>query len=194
MQSPRRPEARPARLGWLMFWMSGTLIAFIVAALSVRALSNTLNAFEMMTIRSAGGLIILFAMGLASPALLRSVRMAPHAAADRAATWCISARRSAGRSRSRCCRSRPCSRSNSSFRPGSTLLAVLFLGERMTATRASALALCFVGVLVILRPGHEAFQPVALLMVVRRAAVRDRRDHHQEADRDRDRRSRSCSG
>ena len=45
-----------------------------------------------------------------------------------------------------------------------TLLAVLFLGERMTATRAGALALCFLGVLVVLRPGHEAFHPVALLM------------------------------
>ena len=36
----------------------------------------------------------------------------------------------------------------------------------MTRTRASALAICFVGVLVVLRPGHEAFQPAALLMVL----------------------------
>ena len=47
-----------------------------------------------------------------------------------------------------------------------TLLAVLFLGERMTATRAGALAICFIGVLVILRPGLEAFQPAALLLVL----------------------------
>ncbi len=33
------------------------------------------------------------------------------------------------------------------------LLAVLFLGERMTAHRATALVVCFIGVLVILRPG-----------------------------------------
>src|SRR4249919_3760165 len=52
--------AAPARLGWLIFWMSGTLLSFIVAALSVRMLSAKLSAFEMMSVRSAGGLIILF--------------------------------------------------------------------------------------------------------------------------------------
>ena len=41
--------------------MSGTLLSFIVAALSVRTLADKLNAFEMMSVRSAGGLIILFA-------------------------------------------------------------------------------------------------------------------------------------
>src|SRR5262245_8406602 len=61
-EAPRRVEAAPAQLGWLIFWMSGTLAAFIVAALSVRALSDSLNAFEMMTIRSAGGLAILLAI------------------------------------------------------------------------------------------------------------------------------------
>src|SRR5436190_19915045 len=70
----RRVEAS-GQLGWLIFWMSGVLTAFIVAALSVRALSDTLNAFEMMTVRSFGGLVILLAMGLASPDLLRSVSL-----------------------------------------------------------------------------------------------------------------------
>ena len=118
-RSASRSARSPARLGWLVLWMSGTLTAFIVAALSVRALSRQLNAFEMMTVRSAGGLVILFAMARAAPGLRRSVRAAPHAPAGRCATSCISARRSAGRSRSRCCRSRPCSRSNSPSRPGS---------------------------------------------------------------------------
>ena len=45
------------------------------------------------------------------------------------------------------------------------LLAVLFLGERMTLPRAAALALCSLGVLVILRPGMDSFQPAALLVV-----------------------------
>ncbi len=47
-----------------------------------------------------------------------------------------------------------------------TILAVIFLGERMFASRAAALALCVVGALVILRPGHEAFQPAALVMLL----------------------------
>ena len=57
-----------------------------------------------------------------------------------------------------------------------TLLAVLFLGERMTATRAGALAICFVGVLVILRPGHRGVSAGRAAPGLRRAAVRDRGD------------------
>jgi len=159
------PEARPAQLGWLLFWMSGTLTAFIIAALSARALSHSLNAFETMTIRSAGGLAILFAMGLASPALLRSIRWRHMR---------LQFSRNVAHFGSQICWT-----VGIAVLPFATvfalefiipawvtLLAVLFLGERMTGTRASALAVCFVGVVVILRPGHEAFQPVALLLVL----------------------------
>src|SRR4051812_8395896 len=66
--------APPARLGWLMFWMSGTLLSFIVAALSVRVLSEKLNAFEMMSVRSAGGLLILFLLTVWRPDLLVGLR------------------------------------------------------------------------------------------------------------------------
>ena len=45
------------------------------------------------------------------------------------------------------------------------LLAVLFLGERMTANRLIALMICSAGVLVILRPGFESFRPAALIML-----------------------------
>ena len=68
------PSSRP-RLGWLALWMSGTLAAFIIAAISVRALAKTFNAFEMMTIRSAGGLLILFLMATLRPELRRGVRV-----------------------------------------------------------------------------------------------------------------------
>jgi drug/metabolite transporter (DMT)-like permease len=152
------------QLGWLVFWMSGVLTAFIVAALSVRALSDTLNAFEMMTIRSFGGLVILLAMGLASPALLRSVslrhmrmqipRNLVHFGSQICWTIAITMLPLA-----------TVFALEFVIPAWVTLLAVLFLGERMTATRASALAICFVGVIVVLRPGNEAFQPVALLMV-----------------------------
>jgi drug/metabolite transporter (DMT)-like permease len=43
---------------------------------------------------------------------------------------------------------------------------VLLLGERFTLSRAGSIALGFVGVLIILRPGIEAFQPAALGVVV----------------------------
>ena len=163
--APPRAEGRPAQLGWLIFWMSGTLAAFIIAAVSVRALSHSLNAFEMMTVRSAGGLTILLAMGLASPALLRSIaprhmymqlaRNFVHFGSQICWTLAITLLPFA-----------TVFALEFTIPAWVTLLAVLFLGERLTATRAGALAICFVGVLVILRPGLESFQPAALLLVV----------------------------
>lgn len=46
-----------------------------------------------------------------------------------------------------------------------TIFAALFLGETITRTRAIAVALGFVGVLVIVRPGFEAFDPRALIVI-----------------------------
>jgi drug/metabolite transporter (DMT)-like permease len=45
------------------------------------------------------------------------------------------------------------------------LLAPFFLGERMTPSRVGAVILGLVGVLVILRPGLETFQPAALIVL-----------------------------
>src|SRR5438874_13334480 len=45
------------------------------------------------------------------------------------------------------------------------VLAPFFLGERMTTSRIGAVVLGLAGVLVILRPGLEAFQPAALLVL-----------------------------
>ncbi len=47
-----------------------------------------------------------------------------------------------------------------------SLGAVVFLGEKMRLRRWSAVAVSFVGVLIILRPGSEAFQPGALVVLV----------------------------
>jgi len=45
------------------------------------------------------------------------------------------------------------------------LLAVMFLGERMTPGRIGVVILGFLGVLVIVRPGLESFQPAALFVL-----------------------------
>ena len=45
------------------------------------------------------------------------------------------------------------------------LLATLFLGEKMTRARAGSVVLGFLGVLVIVRPGIESFQPMALIVL-----------------------------
>jgi drug/metabolite transporter (DMT)-like permease len=162
---PTPGDTRPSQIGWLVFWMSGTLAAFVVAALSVRALSHSFNAFEMMTVRSFGGLAILLVMGLFSPSLLRSVK------------WNrmpLQLGRNVAHFGSQICwtvgiASLPFATvfALEFIIPAwVTLLAVLFLGERMTVSRAGALVVCALGVLVILRPGHDAFNPVALLLVL----------------------------
>jgi len=153
------------RLGWLLLWMSGTLISFVVAAVSVRALAESLNAFEIMSVRSAGGIAILLVMGLAHPQLLHSVtlrhmrmqflRNAAHFGSQICWTIAIMVLPFA-----------TVFALEFTIPAWVTLLAVLFLSERMTLTRATALAICCVGVLIILRPGFEAFKPAALVMIV----------------------------
>jgi len=154
----------PARITWLIVWMGGTLLSFIIAALSVRALSAQLSAFEMMSVRSAGGLIILFLLAAVRPDLLDGLRARrlPLQAARNVVHFV----------------SQICWTVAIMVLPFATvfalefttpawvaLLAVLFLGERMTGPRAVALALCSAGVLVILRPGMDSFQSAALLVV-----------------------------
>jgi drug/metabolite transporter (DMT)-like permease len=144
--------------------MSGTLLSFIVAALSVRTLADKLSAFEMMSVRSAGGLIILFFLAIVRPQLLEGLR---------AHRLRLQAARNVVHFVSQICWTVAIM-----VLPFATvfalefttpawvaLLAVLFLGERMTLPRATALALCSAGVLVILRPGMDSFQPAALLVV-----------------------------
>jgi len=156
---------QPAKLGWLVLWMTGTLLSFIIGALSVRALASRLSVFEMMTVRTAGSVLILIAFAVAQPQLfaglkwrrmgLQGTRAVVHFGSQ--ICWALAI----------------------TLLPFATvfaleftipawvaLLAVLFLGERMTASRALALAICFVGVLVILRPGFQAFKPAALIMLL----------------------------
>ena len=162
--APESGAHPPAQLGWLIVWMSGTLLSFIVAALSVRALARDLSAFDIMSIRSAGGLVILLALAAALPELRRGFR---------ARRLPLQALRSGVHFVSQICWTIAIM-----LLPFATvfaleftipawvaLLAVLFLGERMTAVRAGALVVCFAGVLVILRPGFESFQPAALVVL-----------------------------
>jgi drug/metabolite transporter (DMT)-like permease len=155
----------PSQIGWLIVWMSGTLISFIISAVSVRAMSKTFNAFEMMSLRSAGGLVILGLLGAFQPSLwagvrinrmrLQTFRNIAHFGSQICWTMAITMLPFA-----------TVFALEMTIPAWVTILAVIFLGERMFASRAAALALCVVGALVILRPGHEAFQPAALIMLL----------------------------
>src|ERR1044072_9717314 len=142
--------------------MSGTLTAFIVAALSVRALQDTINAFEMMTIRSAGGLVILCALGALRPSLWRGVRR--HRMG-------LQGLRNVAHFGSQICWTIAITLLPFATVFGLeftipawvTLLAVLFLGERMNASRALALALCVACVVVGQSGRAQVLTPVTLI-------------------------------
>ncbi len=151
-------------IGRVVVWMSGALLSFSVMAVSIRALAATFSVFEILAVRSAGGLIVLAALALMRPALrpllrtrrigLHALRNSVHFAAQYA--WALSI----------------------TLLPLGTAFALEFtmpawlalfatwlLGERMTASRTGAIALGFLGALVILRPGLQSFQPAALIML-----------------------------
>lgn len=148
----------------LVLWMSGALLSFSVIAISIRELAGTLNVLEILAIRSGSGVIVLLALAAIRPALRRQlawrrmplhiVRNTVHFAATYA--WALSL----------------------TMLPLATafaleftapawvaLFAVLLLGERLTASRIGAVALGFLGVLVILHPGVGTFRPIALVML-----------------------------
>jgi len=151
-----------ARTAWLALWMAGSIVSFITAALSVRALAKDLSVFEIMSVRSAGGLLLLLAAMAVRPKLrhgLATRRLGLHVARNSVhfvgqTLWALAI----------------------TLLPFTTvfalefampvwvaLLAAAFLAERMTLVRAASVVLCLIGVLVILRPGFESFRPAALL-------------------------------
>jgi drug/metabolite transporter (DMT)-like permease len=145
-------------------WMTGALLSFSTMAVSIPGLATTLHVFEILAIRNASGLVILLAIGLAKPYLLRTLtlrrarlqlaRNVIHFGAQY--LWALSV----------------------TLLPLATvfaleftmpayaaILAVVFLGEKVTAGRIGVVVLGFLGVLVILRPGIASFNPAALLVL-----------------------------
>ncbi len=154
----------PTQLLPAVLWMVGALLSFSTMAVSIRELTRVLSILETLALRSALGVVIMLAIGLARPALLRGlktrhiglhlVRNTVHFASQVA--WA----------------------SSLTLLPLATvfaleftmpawtaLLAAAFLHERLTPSRIGAVILGFVGVLVIIRPGFEAFRPAAFLVL-----------------------------
>jgi drug/metabolite transporter (DMT)-like permease len=158
---PVRTSNVPAAVAWMV----GTLLSFSLMAISVRQLGGILNLFELLMVRSVGGLVILLIVMAGQPSLfgylalrkpgMHLLRNGSHFIANLCWTNAVI------------------------VMPLATvfaieflmpvwagLLAVLFLGERFTVSRAGSIVLGFFGVLIILRPGIEAFQPAALGVLV----------------------------
>lgn len=147
-----------------VLWMVGTLLSFSVMALSVRGLAGRFSIFEILTVRTALGLAILIVLGLARPALLRTIsrrrldlqvsRNVAHFTGQY--LWALSL----------------------TLLPLATVfaleftmpawtivLAMLFLGETMNRGRVGSVVCGFIGVLVILRPGVATVDPASLLVL-----------------------------
>jgi len=147
---------------WLALWMTGSLLSFSIAAVSVRALAKSLSAFEIMSIRSASGLLFLTLLAVLRPELRRTLatrRMGLHALRNSihfgaqiswtlAVTWLPLATVFA---------------LEFTMPAWVALLAVVILGERLTGSRIGSIVLCFAGVLLIVRPGHGDFRPEVLI-------------------------------
>jgi drug/metabolite transporter (DMT)-like permease len=144
--------------------MAGALLSFSATGVAVRALSGTLSVFEILSLRSAAGITFLVILGVARPSLRASVttrRLGLHAIRNvihylGQYGWAYGI----------------------TLLPLATvfvleftmpiwvaLLAVLFLGERLTASRVTSIALGFLGVLVILRPGVDTINPATLVVL-----------------------------
>ena len=144
--------------------MTGALFSFMVSAVAIRALGQYLNVFEILTIRSGFGLTVLLSLVAARPELRRELglrHMGLHVARNATHfvgqySWALAV----------------------TLLPFATvfalefttpawvaLLAVLFLRERLTISRAGSVVLGFLGVVVIIRPGLASFQPTALLVL-----------------------------
>lgn len=149
----------------VVLWMTGALLSFSVMAVSVRELAGRLNIFEVLAVRSGMGLAILLAIAAARPELRRDLtrqrlglhllRNTVHYASQYA--WATSLTLL------------PLAMVFAlefTMPAWTALLAVLFLGERMTPSRLGVVVLGFIGMLIIVRPGLEGFRPAALLVLL----------------------------
>lgn len=149
----------------VVLWMTGALLSFSVMAVSVRALGGILSVMEILAVRAGLGLVILLIVLAARPQMrheihiqrfgLHVVRNGTHFVAQ--FMWATSLLLL------------PLATVFAlefTMPAWATLLAVLFLGEKLTVSRVGAVLLGFIGVLVILRPGLGSFNPAALLVLL----------------------------
>ena len=143
-------------------WMSGALVSFSAMAIAGRQLAAELTTFQILFFRSLGGLAVLAAFlqrsGWAQvhtqvfgTHLLRNVA---HFGGQYAWFYGIALI--------------PLTEVFAiefTVPIWTAILATIFLGERMTGLRAMGVALGFVGVLVMLRPGVEAISAPALVVL-----------------------------
>lgn len=142
--------------------MIGALLSFSFMAISVRELSSSMGAFEIQFFRTSVGLIILIPFMVRHPeALYATARMdvhflrnSVHFAATFAWTLGIALLPLA-----------QVFALEFTTPIWTTMLAIVFLSERLTLPRTIAVIGGFIGILVIVRPGVTVFNPASLLVL-----------------------------
>ena len=151
------PEGAPATLRGVL-WMSGAVLSFCAMAVAARQLLGHMGTFEILFFRTGVAWLIVVALAMRTGfATLRTRRIGLHLWRNLIplggqSSWVYSL----------------------GLLPlamvfaiefttpiWTALLAAMFLGERLTAVRLTAIALGFGGVLVILRPGVAILDPAA---------------------------------
>jgi drug/metabolite transporter (DMT)-like permease len=154
------------RIAHVVLWMIGALLSFSVMAVSIRELARAgLSIFEILAIRSGVALLVLLSLlvvraDLRAYALPRRMglhvfRNTIHYASQ--FSWALSLTML------------PLAMVFAlefTMPAWTALLAVWFLHERMTLSRAGVVVLGLIGVLVILRPGIASFNPAAILVLL----------------------------
>ena len=156
------PPAQGRSVPHVLAWMTGALVCFSAMAVSIRELAPFLGVFEILALRCIGSLVLLLGavmagfgpLGPPRPLGLHLARNAVHLVAQSLWVWGLTLLPLA-----------TVFALEFTAPAGVTLLAVLFLGERLTPGRLGGLVLGFIGVLVVLRPGAETFRAEALVVL-----------------------------
>ena len=143
-------------------WMGGMIASFLLQMVAVRELSANLGVFQILFLRSCVSLTIMLPILAArGHGLLHTGRIGTHFARNGVnfvaqAAWAYGVAMLPLAAVTALEFSTPL---------WVALLAALFLGERLSRHRVIAVVSGFVGVLVILRPGVEAVQLAALVVL-----------------------------
>jgi drug/metabolite transporter (DMT)-like permease len=145
-------------------WMTGTLLSFSVMAVAIRGLAGSLSILEILTVRAVLGMLIILSIMAVRPELRHSIkthrfglhllRNGVHFGSQYLWAWSLLLLPLA-----------TVFALEFTMPAWTILLAPFFLGERMTPSRIGAVILGIAGVLVIVRPGMETFQPASLMVL-----------------------------
>ncbi len=146
-----------------VLWMGGAVLSFCTMAIAARELHGSMGSFEIVFLRGVVMMLIVLAMlpGAGAAALrTRNLRLhigrnLAHFAGQTLWVYCIGVLALA-----------TVFAIEFTIAIWVALLAAAFLGERLRGHRLVQLACGLAGVLIILRPGADAFHPASLLMLL----------------------------